>query len=91
MCVCVFIHSLDPLDVPLVAFIATKDRILHIEYDADVSSGHVNWQLRQDKTLDIPNATALDVDVMENMIYWINLNDKVGTTNFCMYMYGDYV
>ena len=66
-----------PLDVPLVAFIVTKERIWHVEYDIDAFSGHEQWPLLDEKTLEISNATALDVDVVENKIYWINLNDKV--------------
>ena len=67
-----------PLDVPLVAFIATKERIWHVQYAIDASSGHEQWRLLNEKTLEISGATALDVDVVENKIYWINLNDKVG-------------
>ena len=67
-----------PLDAPLVAFIATEESIWHVEHYTD-SSGFESWDRRDEKTLDISGATALDVDIIENKIYWINSNDKVHT------------
>ena len=69
----------------MVAFIATEESILQVKYATDASSGHEKWKLLEGQALEIAGATALDVDVMENKIYWINLNDKVGT------IYGDCV
>ena len=66
------------LDAPLVAFIATEESIWHVEHNTE-SSGFESWDQRDEKTLDISGATALDVDIIENKIYWINLNDKVHT------------
>ena len=80
-----YFYALTPLDVPLVAFVATEESIWQVKYATDASSGHEKWKLLEGQALEIPGATALDVDVMENKIYWINLNDKVGT------IYGDYV
>ena len=78
--------ALTPLDIPLVAFIATEESIWHFEHDVD-SSGHEYWDLHEEKALEIPGATALDVDIVEKKIYWINLSDKVGTVYMYMYMY----
>ncbi len=75
--------TLIPLDAPLVAFIATEESIWHVERSAE-SSGFENWELLDDKTLEISGATALDVDLIENKIYWINMNDKVGTICTCV-------
>ena len=60
----------------MVALIATKDSIWQVEFDTD-SSGRESFNLFE--KLEISGATALDVDVLENKIYWINLNEKVST------------
>ena len=61
--------------MPLAAFIATEDRVLQVRYTID--AGHQSW--RQEQTLNISGATTLDVDVMENKIYWISMTDKVSS------------
>ena len=71
---CFLMHSLTPIDVPLTAFIATEEQVLRVQYAPD-PSGHESWVPSQ--SLDISGATELDVDVMENMIYWISMTDKV--------------
>ena len=71
------VHLFIPLDVPLAALIATEDSIWQVEYNIDESTGHESWKILE--TLEIPDATALDVDILENKIYWINFNEKVST------------
>ena len=63
-----------PPDTPAAVFIATDREVLQAEYNID-SLSHELWTPRP--PLGISGAFALDVDVMENKIYWINKMDKV--------------
>ena len=64
------------VDTPAVFLIATAERIVQLQpFDDDGSDG---WRDTL-PDLDISGATVLDVDVMENRIYWINKAEKVST------------
>ena len=72
--------TLAPLDGFPVVYIATAESVIPVMYKVD-PSGSENWEPLQDQALDIPGATALDVDVVENYIYWINMAEKVLSTH----------
>ena len=70
------LNTLTPLDTPAVVLIATEDRVHQALYRID-SDGHELWPLRRNLALDISGASTLDVDVMENNIFWVNKIKKV--------------
>ena len=49
-------------------------------------SGHIEWSV-QEETLEISGATALEVDIMENKIYWINKTQKVSSDLYTFILY----
>ena len=62
------------VDTPAVFLVATEERIIQIQpFDDGGSDG---WR-KILPNLEISGATVLDVDVMENKIYWINEVEKV--------------
>ena len=82
-----------PLDGFPVLYIATAESVIPLLYKVS-PSGFESWEALQDQALDIPGATALDVDVMENYTYWINREKKVhstGSYNLSKDTYNNYV
>lgn len=80
MCTCYnyfsYLNTLTTLDTPAVVLIATEDSVQYAQYRID-SDGHELWPLHRNLALDISGASILDVDVMENKIFWINKIKKV--------------
>ena len=71
------------LDTSQLLFFATESKVIKAQNFPD-RSGFESWMDVQE--FDIANVAALDVDVNENKLYWIDSVEKVGTpiTHFIM-------
>ena len=76
------------IDAPAVVFISTEDKVEQAQYRID-SDGYELWPLHRDLALDISDAATLDVDVMENRVFWISKIKKVSrfmiVYDYCVY------
>ena len=79
------LFALALLDTPPFLFFATESKVIKAEDSSD-STGFEQWRSAQE--LDIAGVTALDVDISENKLYWINSVEKVSApSNVAMHVH----
>ena len=79
------LFALALLDTPPFLFFATESKVIKAEDSSD-STGFEQWRSAQE--LDIVGVTALDVDISENKLYWINSVEKVSApSNVAMHVH----